>query len=72
MVYLLQNLEIDMVADNRTMPTAYAELNEVLHELVESLKGILTSTFVGAYLQGSFAIGDYDQHTRFEAMKLSL
>jgi hypothetical protein len=44
-------------------PTPYVELNGVLHELVSRIKAILGSDFVGAYLQGSFALGDFDQHS---------
>jgi len=44
-------------------PTPYAELNAVLLELVRSVQGALNNEFVGAYLQGSFAIGDFDQHS---------
>ena len=41
-------------------PTPYPELNEVLRELVASMKAILGHTFVAACLQGSFAVGDFD------------
>src|SRR5262245_57190119 len=44
-------------------PTPFAELNAVLAELVSSVRGALGETFVGAYLQGSFAVGDFDQHS---------
>jgi hypothetical protein len=44
-------------------PTAFTELNQVLSELVFSIEGILDMNFIGAYLQGSFAIGGYDQHS---------
>ncbi len=44
-------------------PTPYAELNAVLQELVRCVQAALGSDFVGAYLQGSFAIGDFDQHS---------
>jgi predicted nucleotidyltransferase len=44
-------------------PTPYPELNQVLHELVSQIEHILESNFIGAYLQGSFAIGDYDKHS---------
>jgi hypothetical protein len=44
-------------------PTPNAELNAVLQELVTSVQSALGSDFVGAYLQGSFAIGDFDQHS---------
>lgn len=42
-------------------PTPYPELNEVLRELVASMQGILGETFVAACLQGSLAVGDFDQ-----------
>ncbi|HSF83499.1 MAG TPA: aminoglycoside adenylyltransferase domain-containing protein [Anaerolineales bacterium] len=44
-------------------PTPYPELNQVLCELVARIQLILDSNFIGAYLQGSFAVGDYDQHS---------
>jgi hypothetical protein len=44
-------------------PTPYPDLNEVLRELVNSVQGILGSAFTGAYLQGSFAVGDSDIHS---------
>lgn len=43
--------------------TPYAELNAVLEELVASVRGALSDVFVGAYLQGSFAVGDFDSHS---------
>ena len=44
-------------------PTPYLELNHVLDRLVSRIQQILDDGFVGAYLQGSFAIGDFDQHS---------
>ncbi|MFI1293237.1 aminoglycoside adenylyltransferase domain-containing protein [Streptomyces sp. NPDC020792] len=44
-------------------PTPFAELNEVLWELTERAARILGDNFVGAYLQGSFAVGDADIHS---------
>jgi hypothetical protein len=44
-------------------PTSYPELNQVLAGLVSEIQGILDHDFVGLYLQGSFALGDYDQHS---------
>lgn len=44
-------------------PTPYADLNQVLRELVSRIIDVLEGDFVGAYLQGSFAIGDFDQHS---------
>jgi hypothetical protein len=43
--------------------TPYTELNSVLEELVTSVRGVLADVFVGAYLQGSFAIGDFDSYS---------
>ena len=44
-------------------PTQFPELNEILLELTERAMSILGANFVGAYLQGSFAIGDADIHS---------
>jgi predicted nucleotidyltransferase len=44
-------------------PTPFAELNAVLHELVASIRQAVGDNFIGAYLQGSFAVGDFDQHS---------
>ncbi len=44
-------------------PTRYAELNGVLHDLVTGARAALGEGFVGAYLQGSFALGAGDQHS---------
>jgi hypothetical protein len=44
-------------------PTPYTDLNAVLHELVGRVKNDLSDNFIGAYLQGSFAIGDFDTHS---------
>jgi len=43
--------------------TPYAELNSILEELVASIRGALADLFTGAYLQGSFAVGDFDSHS---------
>ena len=44
-------------------PTPYLELNEVLDELVSRMRAVLKTELVGAYLQGSFAVGDFDEHS---------
>lgn len=44
-------------------PTRYAELNGVVHDLVTAAQEILGDAFVGAYLQGSFALGAGDLHS---------
>ncbi len=43
--------------------TPYPELNGVLRALVRNVKRTLSSNFIAAYLQGSFAIGDFDEHS---------
>lgn len=40
-------------------PTPYAELNGVLAHLLAGARAALKDNFVGAYLQGSFAVGDF-------------
>src|SRR5258708_23491631 len=44
-------------------PTPDPELNAVLRELVTSTQAILGDNFIAAYLQGSFAVGDWDAHS---------
>jgi hypothetical protein len=44
-------------------PTSFADLNRLLTELVEGVRATLRGNFVGAYLQGSFAVGDADEHS---------
>lgn len=44
-------------------PTEFADLTAVLRELTERAAGILGDDFVGAYLQGSFAVGDADAYS---------
>jgi hypothetical protein len=46
-----------------TPPTPYSELNRVLRVLVDEIRAVLGDDFVGAYLQGSFAVGDFDEHS---------
>ena len=52
-----------MESKNEAIPTPYPELNSVLRDLVDSVQNILGTNFVGAYLQGSFAVGDFDIHS---------
>jgi Domain of unknown function (DUF4111)/Nucleotidyltransferase domain len=46
--------------DVASQPTPYADLNVVLRDLVTRVRNVLGDNFIGAYLQGSFAIGDFD------------
>ena len=41
-------------------PTPYADVNEVLHDLAARTRAILGDQFVGMYLYGSLALGDFD------------
>ncbi len=41
-------------------PTPHPELNQLLFRLVEGVRATLGETFVAAYLQGPFALGDHD------------
>jgi hypothetical protein len=44
-------------------PTPYLDLNEVLCELLAGIQEILGTDFIGMYLQGSFAVGGFDEHS---------
>lgn len=44
-------------------PTPFPELNIVLQNLVVRSSATLKENFFGAYLVGSFAIGDFDEHS---------
>ena len=44
-------------------PTPFRELNDVLAVFVAGVRAILGANFCGAYLQGSFAVGDADVHS---------
>jgi hypothetical protein len=44
-------------------PTPYQDLNAVLRALIDGVRDVLGNSFVGAYLQGSFAVGGFDPHS---------
>jgi predicted nucleotidyltransferase len=44
-------------------PTAYPALNSVLSDLTASVQDVLGTNLCGVYLQGSFAVGDADEHS---------
>jgi len=44
-------------------PTPYPELNGVLARLLRGTQGALGPDLVALYLQGSFALGDFDEHS---------
>ena len=43
-----------------TNPTPFPDLNAVLSEWLSAIQTALGDDFIGAYLQGSFAVGDFD------------
>jgi Domain of unknown function (DUF4111) len=51
-------------------PTPYADLNGVLCDLVTRLRNVLGDNFIGAYLQGSFAVGDFDIYSDVDFLVL--
>jgi predicted nucleotidyltransferase len=59
----LQPIERGKTSKPMKLPTPYKELNKVLDELVAGVRKVLVSKFIGAYLQGSFATGWFDQHS---------
>lgn len=44
-------------------PTPYPALNAVLSEWMNSIQAVLGGDLIGSYLQGSFAVGDFDTHS---------
>lgn len=67
--YPIMQFKIGRVMPSETMPpsgefpTPDPALNAVLEDLVRGARSALTESFVGAYLQGSFAVGDADEHS---------
>jgi hypothetical protein len=55
-----QSCKRNFLVDLSRQPTPYADLNVVLRDLVTRVRNVLGDNFVGAYLQGSFAVGDFD------------
>ncbi|MEX2395174.1 MAG: aminoglycoside phosphotransferase family protein [Actinomycetota bacterium] len=49
--------------DINPRPTQFPELNDLLAGFVTSAMDVLDGNFVGAYLQGSFALGDADMQS---------
>lgn len=45
------------------LPTPFPNLNQVLEALLSGLQGALEQTLIGAYLQGSLAVGGFDEHS---------
>lgn len=49
-------------------PTHFPDLNAILDQLVSGVQAILSDNLIGVYLQGSFAVGDADQHSDVDFM----
>ncbi len=49
-------------------PTRYSDVNEILTLLYSDVTEILQSQFVGMYLFGSLANGDFDQHSDIDVL----
>lgn len=48
---------------NTSLPTPFPELNAVLAELTRSIENVLGADCLAVWLQGSFAVGDADEHS---------
>jgi predicted nucleotidyltransferase len=52
----------------KTGPTRFEDLDDVLATFLTGAREILGENFCGAYLQGSFALGDADEHSDVDFM----
>jgi predicted nucleotidyltransferase len=55
--------DVSLSARARHDPTPFDDLNELLVKLVVGAEEALGDSFCGAYLQGSFGVGDADAHS---------
>ena len=53
---------------NPISPTPHPDVNEILNLLLTNVKDVLKSQFVGMYLFGSLANGDFDQHSDIDVL----
>jgi len=51
------------VVDETPYPTLYADVNAVLRDFLACIQAILGDRFLGMYLDGSLALGDFDPHS---------
>ncbi len=51
-----------------TNPTPYPDVNEILNLLLSRVQEILGDQFIGMYLFGSLANGDFDQHSDIDVL----
>ena len=47
----------------RLHPTPFADVNAVLHDLLVNIQALLGRRFLGMYVLGSLALGDFDPRT---------
>src|SRR5947209_8320010 len=52
-------------------PTPYPEVNALLRVLLSGAQGVLGSHFVGAYLFGSLACGDFDRDSDIDVLVMT-
>ncbi|HEX5809080.1 MAG TPA: nucleotidyltransferase domain-containing protein, partial [Anaerolineales bacterium] len=53
---------------NILSPTPFPDVNEILHVLLTNVQRILANNFVGMYLFGSLANGDFDQYSDIDVL----
>lgn len=51
-----------------TTPTPYPDVNEIVSLLLTNVKEILKDQFIGMYLFGSLANGDFDEHSDIDVL----
>src|SRR5688572_31692688 len=49
-------------------PTSYPDVNEILNFMFTNVQEILRDQFVGMYLFGSLAKGDFDEHSDIDVL----
>jgi hypothetical protein len=49
---------------NTTHPTPYPDVNSMIQTVLERVQMILSDRFIGMYLDGSLAAGDFDQASK--------
>jgi len=52
-----------LTVDKTLHPTPYADVNAALHDFLARIQAILGDHFLGMYLDGSLALGDFDPHS---------
>src|ERR1043166_2945371 len=52
----------------KTNPTPYPDVNEILDKLLSNVREILQDQFIGMYLFGSLANGDFDKFSDIDVL----